>query len=290
MMEKKSYKGKIIGIIIMITAIIAIIVGFGYWKSTQSNSKNDQNEVVNTQDENLTLKDRVIWKDSSKEVEAFKKLSITAYPDKPIGEAFSKEYSVNEWKYGRDGNEEYLLCNYTFEKKEATIIFYKDTYENVNIAEYYIGNQKQDKKSIEKESKALFEKKSEPTTEKPTTEKTTTESQTTEEIKFQGRTDVPYEIEDQDLDCIIEIQVSGNQNVTVNMAIADSYDDLSFSGKVISNDTIQVTLEAGEKINFIWSGKDSFVTVPKSGFEDETIQMMRLMCECLNNQSYIIAD
>ncbi len=98
--------------------------------------------------EERSLLEAVSWQDDSKKIEAFKKLSISAYPDKPIGENVSSEFSVNKWQYGASEKEEYLLCSYVKEEEEIILIFYKDSYENVNIAEYYVEKDKHSKEEI----------------------------------------------------------------------------------------------------------------------------------------------
>ena len=95
-----------------------------------------------------TLLDAVQWVDNSREVEAFKKLAIVLYPDKTIGEALTGDYAVIEWKYGKSQDEEFLLCNYTYGDEEYILIFTKNSKENVNISEYYIGVEGQDRASI----------------------------------------------------------------------------------------------------------------------------------------------
>ena len=89
------------------------------------------------------LLETVEWQDDSKKIEEFKKYSISAYPNKPIGETVSSQFSVNKWQYGYSEKEVYLLCSYVEEEKEVILIFYKDSYENVNVAEYYVEKEKQ---------------------------------------------------------------------------------------------------------------------------------------------------
>lgn len=87
--------------------------------------------------DSIYLLHAITWTDNSKEVERFKKLHLTAYPDKTIGEAMTGDYAVQEWKYGTSGGDRYLMCNYKYNKKSCTLIIYKDAYDNVNAAEYY---------------------------------------------------------------------------------------------------------------------------------------------------------
>lgn len=102
------------------------------------------------------LLETVEWQDDSKKIEEFKKCSISSYPDKPIGETVSSQFSVNKWQYGYSEKEEYLLCSYVKEEKEVILIFYKDSYENVSIAEYYVEKEKQSKEEITKVTEEIF--------------------------------------------------------------------------------------------------------------------------------------
>ena len=97
--------------------------------------------------DNLSLIERISWIDDSKEVESFKKETLTAYEDVTIGEGMASE-TIEEWKYGIEDNNTYLMCKYSVDKKKEIIIFYKDNYDNINIAEYYIDDTKQDKDVI----------------------------------------------------------------------------------------------------------------------------------------------
>lgn len=66
---------------------------------------------------------------------------------------------MNKWQYGHSEKEEYLSCSYVKEEKEVILIFYKDSYENVNIAEYYVGEEKQSKEEITKVTEEIFGEK-----------------------------------------------------------------------------------------------------------------------------------
>lgn len=121
-----------------------------------SNSKEENEEES---EKKTGLLESVEWQDDSKKIEEFKKCSISAYSDKPIGETVSSQFSVNKWQYGHSEKEEYLLCSYVKEDKEVILIFYKDSYENVNIAEYYVEKEKQNKEEITKVTEEIFEEK-----------------------------------------------------------------------------------------------------------------------------------
>lgn len=120
---------------------------------------NSQKENEEESEKKIGLLETVEWQDDSKKIEEFKKCSISAYSNKPIGETVSSQFSVNKWQYGYSEKEEYLLCSYVKEEKEVILIFYKDSYENVNIAEYYVEEEKQSKEEITKVTEEIFGEK-----------------------------------------------------------------------------------------------------------------------------------
>lgn len=122
--------------------------------------------------DNLSLIERISWIDDSKEVESFKKETLTAYEDVTIGEGMASE-TIEEWKYGIEDNNTYLMCKYSVDKKKEIIIFYKDNYDNINIAEYYIDDTKQDKDVIKAFAEKYFIKEEETTKEEANTDTTT---------------------------------------------------------------------------------------------------------------------
>lgn len=96
------------------------------------------------------------WEDNSKEVELFKKLSLSSAPDWTIGDLMNKkEHNINYWKYKEDEKSRYLMCNFNSNNVENSIVFYVDEFQNVNIAEYYTSGRKQDKETTEKFIKNL---------------------------------------------------------------------------------------------------------------------------------------
>lgn len=126
-----------------------------------------------------TLKETIEWKDDTKNINKFKKYSISSYPDITIGEAI-KDKDSEKWEYGKSEKEEYLMCTFKEDKDKNIVIFYKDTYENVNIAEYYVNSKKQKKSKIEEFEKKYFVKEEEINTDnnssEPVQNETTTQS------------------------------------------------------------------------------------------------------------------
>ena len=72
----------------------------------------------------------------------------------------------------------------------------------------------------------------------------------------------------------------------VEMNISNHAYDLEFKGRILSENTAQIILDAGEEVNLIWENGEKFITKPLNGFTGESTHMMPLMCECLNNQTY----
>lgn len=107
-----------------------------------------------------TLKESIQWTENSKKIEKFKNYTIQSYPDVSIQEALKDK--SEKYKYGKDDKNKYLMCTYKEEKVKYQVIFYQDEYENVNIAEYYKNNKKQNKKAIKTFEETYFVKKEEP--------------------------------------------------------------------------------------------------------------------------------
>lgn len=137
---------KRVGLLAFLLFCTGLAVGCGQKKETGSTDIDSQVEEIKKQE----------WQDSSGEVEAFKKLSLTAYPGRTIGEALAGEYDVKEWKYKEEENKKFLKCSYTYQEKERSLVFYQDEYDNVNVAEYFIGDEKQSQEEIKKCCEDLF--------------------------------------------------------------------------------------------------------------------------------------
>lgn len=60
----------------------------------------------------------------------------------------------------------------------------------------------------------------------------------------------------------------------------------SYRGTIASGNTIKMKLDGGETINLKWKDKSSFTAKPTKGFSNESIQMVRLLCNSLNNTQY----
>lgn len=163
-------KKMILGLAAILIVSIAVGVFGGYlWYHKSNNKLSSDNESVEQKEEqdeerqtdvvDSNLRDSIEWKEDKEKIEVFKTLSVNEYPETTIGEVFAENYTVNKWQYGIDNNVQYLLCNYVDNDLSYVMIFYQDIYENVNIAEYYVDGEKQDKETLKVASEEIFKAK-----------------------------------------------------------------------------------------------------------------------------------
>lgn len=85
----------------------------------------------------------------------------------------------------------------------------------------------------------------------------------------------------------ITIKKVNSKNVSIKIVLDNNWTQGTWNGKVISKDTIQFTLDGGEKIKLKWKDKTHFTAKrPKGGFSGESVQMSRRLCFSLNNTKY----
>lgn len=100
---------------------------------------------------------------------------------------------------------------------------------------------------------------------------------------FKGNLNATYKSK---IDSKIVIKKVNNKKVRVKV-YAGGLDQGEYIGKVISKNTIQVHLDGGEKVKLKWKDKTHFTAKrPAGGFNDESIQMVRMLCFSLNNVKY----
>lgn len=139
-------KKKII-ISVLMFLLILMIAGCTDSKTTEINKAEESTEVKNAVGK---------WEENSVEVEKFKKLYVSGYNEKTIGEGLLGEYNVTEWKFKEDNGKKFLKCNYKYQETELCLVFYLDEYNNVNIAEYYVGDKKQGNQEIKDCCEKIF--------------------------------------------------------------------------------------------------------------------------------------
>lgn len=85
----------------------------------------------------------------------------------------------------------------------------------------------------------------------------------------------------------IIIKTISNKKVSVKIVLDNNLNQGTWKGKVVSKDTIQFTLDGGEKIKLKWKDKTHFTAKkPKGGFSSESVQLARRLCMSLNNVKY----
>lgn len=85
----------------------------------------------------------------------------------------------------------------------------------------------------------------------------------------------------------ITIKKVNSKKVSIKIVLDNNWTQGTWNGKVISKDTIQFTLDGGEKIKLKWKDKTHFTAKrPKGGFSGESVQMARRLCFSLNNTKY----
>lgn len=100
---------------------------------------------------------------------------------------------------------------------------------------------------------------------------------------FKGNLNATYK---SGVDSKIIIKKVDNKKVRIRIFVGGNLDQGEYSGKVISKNTIQVNLD-GEKVKLKWKDKTHFTAKrPSGGFSKEAGQMVRLLCESLDNVKY----
>lgn len=282
--SKPKEKSKTVVYIVIILVLILGLLGGGTYYVITQNPKSKADTTVKTQEkveaenakkEAKSIKEAIKWQDNSEKVKAFKKLSIAPYPDTQIGKALSDDYSVISWKYGEENKEEYWLCNYTHEEAEYTLVFYEDSHGNINIVEYYIEDEPQSKDVIKEITEQIFSGEDADIKEDHT------------ESKFVLKDSCTYTANDSSVVSSLTVTVSNDNQIQVDINLANHTYDLTYYGEIITPNTAQFTLDAGEKINLVWNNEDELIAAPVNGFSDESISTMRMLCNALNNKTYV---
>lgn len=163
-------KGKILGIIGVAIVLVALVIGVYYYEIIEKQKENPddkeklQQELVEQSDsqttstadatqEPLDLKDKLKWSEDSKKIEDLKSMQ---YMNKSIGETMNTNTSIIKWQCANDQGVDYLLCTYLYEDEESTLIFCKDTQNNVKIAEGFQEGKKQEEAQTKEMVEELF--------------------------------------------------------------------------------------------------------------------------------------
>lgn len=85
----------------------------------------------------------------------------------------------------------------------------------------------------------------------------------------------------------ITIKKINSKKVSIKIVLDNDWEQGTWKGNIISKDTVQFTLDGGEKIKLKWKDKTHFTAKkPKGGFNSESVQMARRLCYSLNNTKY----
>lgn len=293
--EKSKIKKKGIIPVILSVIIVSVLIGVGVWYMTQVKKQPQKTLSKNTEksvekEESKTVLEAIEWKEGGDKAEEFKQSFLAGYTDISIEKALTQYSDASVWKYGAKEDEEYLLCKYKTSENENTLIFYKDNYGNINVAEYYILEEIQNKETMDRVIKEIFVEKTAEIEEEKKKEKAELEAQKIEFIL--SGSEVYNSYPGGSMDRMITVTVLNKEEVQVEIYIYEIggavYFEETYYGEILSENTVQFTLEAGEKINLVWSNRNTFDTSPVNGFSEETISMARLLSEALNNQTYTV--
>lgn len=242
--------------------------------SFQLESNNGESEDTKTPEvteakEPESIKDAVQWYDDEVVITALKGRKLVQYPNRQLGDVLESMFHEIEWKYGSKDNTQYLYCSYFIDNVKIELIF-KDNEDNeVTLEEYYKNNEAQDKNSIKEFCDDTF-----------------TNVEESEQLEFIGVIDQIYKIEDNKYPAEITVSNQEGNWVDVNINISDGIYDITYYGMITSDSIIQISLDGGERINLMWDDETTFHAVPADGFSDDSIRMMKMLCECLNNKTY----
>lgn len=107
----------------------------------------------------VTSSEKIQWEDNMEKVDELKKRPMKDYPDVTVEFAVSNAYSVNEWKYGKRDNTEYLQCRYVSEGGECRVIFENDEQGFAEITGYFVDGVKQEEEALAQFQKTILDEK-----------------------------------------------------------------------------------------------------------------------------------
>lgn len=118
------------------------------------------------------------------------------------------------------------------------------------------------------------------------TEITTINVTATTTNNFVGKLNTTYKSSNKNLSAKLKIKKQKSGKISVNV-IAGGVSQGTYYGKIVSKNTIQIKLDGGEKIKLKWKNKTRLTAKrPAGGFSNKSIQMARLLCTALNNETY----
>lgn len=142
----------------------------------------------------------------------------------------------------------------------------------------------------EEEEKPAGEEQEKEESEKEVPKEEAKEETSDGNVAFIGKLDQSYQAEGLGYDTVITVSNQKGNTVDVNIDISDGLYDTTYYGTITADSTIQISLDGGEKVNLMWQNETMLHAVPADGFTDDSIRMMRMLCESLNNTTYKIAE
>lgn len=280
--EEKPPEHKKMPVIIIICILLICAGGIFAYYYTNHSKENKSQTVTNEnigQEETQTLKDSIQWEADEEEIDTFKTQSLSDYPERKIGEAIEAVGEEVQWKNGELDNDKYFLCTFSVEEDDIALVFDDSKDSKVKIAEYFKNEQMQDDTQIKEFCEGTFVQSPEDTDDAEETEQSGN-------LEFIGMLDQTYKIQDNTYPAEITFSNQEGNTVDVNINISDGIYDITYYGMITSDYIVQISLDGGERINFMWDDAKTFQAVPADGFTDDSIRMMQMMCECLDNKTY----
>lgn len=206
--------------------------------------------------EDTTLLATIDWEFDSEKLQELKELSIIGYSPITINQGFAN-YNVLSWQYGSADNIEYILVEFEDESMKYQMIINCTL---LQAEEMYKDEFLLDDEECEEWVDSLFNI----------------------EMLFVGKSG-SYSTIGATLNIVIE------GDIVTSSILIDNYEE-PLVGKVISSSEAEVYLESGETICYTWLDEETVVVNPADGFSQETINLIRQVCEALNGTVYTYAS
>ncbi len=214
----------------------------------------DTSEEVIVEDTSILA--TIDWEFNSEKLQELKELSIIGYSPITINQGFAN-YNVSSWQYGGVDNIEYILIEFEDEAMNYQMIINCTL---LQVEEMYKDEFIMDDEECEEWVDSIFNI----------------------ELPFVGKSGSYSTI-----GATLNIVVEGD--VVTSTILIDNYEE-PLVGKVISSSEAEVYLESGETICYTWLDEETVVVNPANGFSQETINMIRQVCEALNGTVYTYAS
>lgn len=256
---KRKKKAAVIGVALLVTLLTVAVGVIMFMIGIHLTSDKEDTEVVvevEEIEEELPLREAVEWVEDEEKVEEFKGITLEEFDNRTVEDVFDGR-DVQQWKVGQEDEVEYLSIVYVDIDVDIDVQFeIVINVTNTVVEELYMGDDLCAPEQFEELVEDLAEVK----------------------IVFVGKSGA-YSKEGAYLNVDIE-----DDSVDVKIMVAD-YEE-SMSGEISGDNEAVVYLEAGEPITLFWEDEDTIKVEAKDGFHQESISIIRLICEALNGQTY----